>query len=153
MGQEYLKFFIWDTVSFGGGWPNCVFTSNIKILLWRSALTYTIWPMYSIDFLKSLIYLVALGLSCSMWAPLSWLMDSLVPARRLSCPMACGILAPRPGIKHIFPALQGRLLPLNYQVSPSIDVLYACSDAQSWLTLLWPSMDYNPPGSSVHGIS
>ena len=153
MGQEYLKFFIWDTLSFEGGWPNCVFTSNIKILLWRSTLTYTIWPMYSIDFEKSLIYLVELGLSCSIWAPLSWLMDSLVTARRLSCPMACGILVPPPGIKHMFPALQGRFLPPNYQVSPSIDVLCAGSVAQSWLPLLWPSMDYNPPGSSVHGIS
>ena len=34
----------------------------------------------------------------------------LVVAHRLSCPVACGILVPQPGIKPMSPALQGRFL-------------------------------------------
>ena len=36
--------------------------------------------------------------------------DCLVVAHRLSCPVACGILVPQPGIKPMSPALQGRFL-------------------------------------------
>ena len=31
-------------------------------------------------------------------------------ARRLSCPVACGILAPRPGIEPVPPAMEGEVL-------------------------------------------
>ena len=33
---------------------------------------------------------------------------SVVVAHRLSCPVACGILVPRPGIEPTSPALEGR---------------------------------------------
>ena len=36
--------------------------------------------------------------------------DSLVGTHRLSCPVACGILVPQPGIEPKSPALQGRFL-------------------------------------------
>ena len=35
---------------------------------------------------------------------------SLVVARRLSCPVVCGILVPRPGIEPTYPALEARFL-------------------------------------------
>ena len=35
---------------------------------------------------------------------------SVAAARRLSCPGACGILVPRPGIEPAFPALEGGFL-------------------------------------------
>ena len=44
---------------------------------------------------------VVLGLYCSTWA-------SLVAAHRLSCPAACRILVPCPGIEPASPALEGR---------------------------------------------
>ena len=34
----------------------------------------------------------------------------LVKSRGLSCPMACGILVPRPGIKLMSPAMEGGFL-------------------------------------------
>ena len=37
-------------------------------------------------------------------------MGSLVAAPGLSCPAACGILVPRPGIEPMFPALEGGFL-------------------------------------------
>ena len=51
----------------------------------------------------------ACGLSsCDMWAlePVG----SVVVACRLSCPMACGILVPQPGIEPVSPALVGGFL-------------------------------------------
>ena len=49
------------------------------------------------------------GLSiCGTWVPER--AGSVVAARRLSCPTACGILVPRPGIEPASPALEGRLL-------------------------------------------
>ena len=39
--------------------------------------------------------------------------DCLVVAHRLSCPVACGILVPQPGIKPMSPALQGRVLTIG----------------------------------------
>ena len=35
---------------------------------------------------------------------------SVVAVRGLSCPMACGILVPQPGIEPMSPALEGRVL-------------------------------------------
>ena len=46
--------------------------------------------------------------SCSAWAPERT--ASVVAARRLSCPVACGILVPLPGIKPTSPALEGIFL-------------------------------------------
>ena len=42
--------------------------------------------------------------SCGLQAPER--VGSVVVVRGLSCPMACGILVPRPGIKPVSPALQ-----------------------------------------------
>ena len=42
---------------------------------------------------------------CSLWHT-----GSLVEAHRLSCPMACGILVPQPGIEPASPALEGVFL-------------------------------------------
>ena len=50
----------------------------------------------------SLLHCNTQALHCGMWA-------SLVVACGLSCPAACGILVPQPGIKPMSPALEGRL--------------------------------------------
>ena len=52
---------------------------------------------------------VAHGLQ-STWAQQLQRMGSLVAARRVSCPTACGILVPQLGIEHTSPALEGRFL-------------------------------------------
>ena len=46
--------------------------------------------------------------SCGTWALES--AGSVVVAHRLSCPVACGILVPRPGIEPTSPALEGGVL-------------------------------------------
>ena len=48
------------------------------------------------------------SLVCSTWALLLRSTSSVVVAHGLSCPVACGILVPRPGIEHMSPALEGR---------------------------------------------
>ena len=40
----------------------------------------------------------------------SLIVDSVLAVSGLNCPMACGILVPRPGIELMFPALQGGFL-------------------------------------------
>ena len=35
---------------------------------------------------------------------------SLVAVSRLDCPVACGVLVPRPGMEVVFPALEDRFL-------------------------------------------
>ena len=62
--------------------------------------------------------MAALCLSCGMWDFLlqrtgssCWHAGfSLVAAHRLSCPTACRILVPCPGIEPMSPALEGRFL-------------------------------------------
>ena len=39
---------------------------------------------------------------------------------------AHGISAPQPGIEPTFPALEGRVLALDYQRSPNFDILLDC---------------------------
>ena len=54
-----------------------------------------------------------------------------------------------PGIEPMSPAWQADSLPLSHQGSPP---RFTCAKLlQSWPTLFDP-MDWNPPGSSVHGI-
>ena len=55
-------------------------------------------------------FVVASGLlsSCGAWAPER--VGSVVVARGLSCPVACGIFVPSPGIEPTPPALEGRFL-------------------------------------------
>ena len=63
----------------------------------------------------SLLFVVARGLlsSCGAWAPervgsvVCKHEGSLLEARGLSCPAACGILVPRSGIEPTGPALEG----------------------------------------------
>ena len=50
----------------------------------------------------------AQALGCSVWASLYlWLRDPVVAERGLSCPVACGILVPQPGIQPGSPDLEG----------------------------------------------
>ena len=49
-----------------------------------------------------------LSLSCSAWVP--GRVGSAAVVFRLSCPIACGILVPGPGIEPTSPALEGRFL-------------------------------------------
>ena len=50
---------------------------------------------------------------------------SVVAARRLSCPTACGILVPRPGIEPVSPALEGGFLPTG-PPGKSLYVFFMC---------------------------
>ena len=56
------------------------------------------------------LFIAARGLlfSCGTWVPEC--VGSVVAARGLSCPAACGILVPCPGIEPPSPALEGRFL-------------------------------------------
>ena len=76
---------------------------------------------------------------------------SVVVVCRLSCPAACRILVPGPGLEPVSPALAGRFLTTGPpEKSPSMYLQVKVT--QSCLTLCDP-MDCSPPGSSVHGIS
>ena len=46
--------------------------------------------------------------SCGVWAPEQ--AGSVVVAHGLSCPMACGILVPQPGMEPMSPTLEGKIL-------------------------------------------
>ena len=65
----------------------------------------------------------ALGLFCSVWASLvvehrfQSELASLAVAYGLSCPVACGIFVPGPGIKPMSPAFEGRFLTTQPPVS------------------------------------
>ena len=48
--------------------------------------------------------------SCARCALQLWHKGSVVAAHGLSCPAACGILVPRPGIEPVSPALEGGFL-------------------------------------------
>ena len=58
------------------------------------------------------IFIAADEVSSCAWA--LECMGSVVVARGLSCPAACGILAPQPGIKPTSPALQGGFLTTGH---------------------------------------
>ena len=62
----------------------------------------------------------ARGLCCSVLNLSFWQLGSVVAALRLSCPLACGILVPQPGVKPTPPALQGGFLPPGPLASPHI---------------------------------
>ena len=58
--------------------------------------------------------------------------------------MACGILVPQPGIEPVPLAVEAQTLshcPASERESVSYSVVSLCD-----------TMDYSPPGSSVHGI-
>ena len=62
------------------------------------------------------IFVAAGEVSSCAWA--LECMGSVVVAWGLSCPAACGILAPQPGIKPTSPALQRGFLTTGHQGSP-----------------------------------
>ena len=69
---------------------------------------------YQLSILHMVVYICQCYLLTSQqWCAgsLQWHLGfSLVVAHRLSCPKACGILVPRPGIQPKFPALKGGFL-------------------------------------------
>ena len=66
--------------------------------------------MWNAEFLLFIyLFWAASGLGCGTWTLPSSTQVSLIAAHRLSCPMACAILVPQPGIELTSPGLQGRL--------------------------------------------
>ena len=64
-------------------------------------------------------FLAALGHVAACTLLLSWYMSSVVAARGLSCPVACGIFALTRDRTHV-PCIKRRILnPLDHQGSPS----------------------------------
>ena len=59
---------------------------------------------------------------------------------------------PDPGIKRMFPALTGRFFTTEPPGMPSTRICVCAKSLQS-CPALCDSMDYSPPGSSVHGDS
>ena len=81
------------------------------------------WSVFQTNFFFSKAYLFAwlpwvLVAACGIFAAVCGLLSlraralsgSAVVVLGLSCPTACGILVPRPGMKPLFPALEGGLL-------------------------------------------
>ena len=128
-GITMLKFFLIFFFFFGcvGSWL-------------RHAGSFSLWCMGS--FLRcvgfSLVVVCEFSLSsCGVWAPecmgsvvcntrTLWLrcVSSVVAACRLSCPMACGILVPRPGIEPASLHWKVDSLPLDHQGSPLLLKFY-----------------------------
>ena len=81
--------------------------------------------MKQIKFFYLFIFFIVLGLRCGLWAFSSFgkqaleSLGSVAEAHGLSCPGACGILVPRPGIIPISLALEGRFLTTGHQGNPS----------------------------------
>ena len=61
---------------------------------------------------------------CGTWGLSLQLMGSVVVAYRFSCPMARGILVPRPGIEPTSPALQGGVLTTRPPRKPQLFQLF-----------------------------
>ena len=68
-----------------------------------------------------------------MWALLLRHANSVVVARRLSCPAACGILVPRPGIEPVSPALEGSFFTTGPPAEPRLCFLLS---VWPWANLL-----------------
>ena len=86
---------------------------SIKLLFMNTE----IWMHYFLKNIYLFIYfwlhrvlVVARGLLCSCGTQAPEQVGSLVATPGLSCPMACGILVPRPGTEPTFPALEGGFL-------------------------------------------
>ena len=96
----------------------------------------------------------ARDLCCLLLNLLFWHMDSVVAALRLSCPMACGILVPRPGITPTSPALQGGFLTPGPPASPHILVVsnfWRMPEALgSWLPLIFKATNDQISFSQSH---
>ena len=74
-------------------------------------------------------FLVVSGLSCGIQDLSLRRMGSVVVVRGLSCPAACGILIPWPGIRPVHPMhCKADSLPLDHQGSPWYSIFYySCS--------------------------
>ena len=68
-----------------------------------------IHSFFSFLFLK-IIHLAASALSCIVAGLPLQPSGFLLVARGLRCPLECGVLVPWPGIKPVFPVLQGRFV-------------------------------------------
>ena len=68
-------------------------------------------------------------------------------ARGLSCPVACGILVPRPGIEPASPALQDGFLTTGPPEKSLCIFLYM----SFWCTLVYISAEYIPMVLNVSG--
>ena len=103
-------------------------------------------------FLKIFIYLFILflaasGLSCGAWplccsVPASlwlWHVGLVVVAHRLSCPVACGILIPRPGIEPMSPALEGWFLTTGPPGKSQMLSIFSCA-CWPFVYLLWKNV-------------
>ena len=104
------------------------------------------------------IYLATSGLSCSTWDLLLRHAGSVVMLYGLSCPVACEILVPQPGVELTFPALQGRFLTTGPREKSRTHFFkskwFSTTCAQLLLTYLTlcGSLNCSPPGTSIHGI-
>ena len=98
---------LWAGLSPGG--QNRAFTFFADLLCSISSPSPHLLPSgrpfsLSLSLFNIYLFLTVLGLSCRCKG------FSPVVAYRLSFPMACGILAPLPGIKPVSPVLEGRFL-------------------------------------------
>ena len=75
----------------------------LGVLCRHQAKDLALWALFFYIY----IYLAVLSLRCGMQNLLECL-NSVVVVHRLSCPVTCGILVPRPRIEPTYPALQGR---------------------------------------------
>ena len=93
-------------------------------------------------------------LCCILLNLLFWDLGSVVAALWLSCPMACGILVPWPGITPTSPALQGGFLTPGPPGSPHILVVsnfWRMPEALgSWLLLIFKAMNDQISFSQSH---
>ena len=79
---------------------------------------------------------------CSLWHT-----GSLIEAHRLTCPTACGILVPRPGIEHVSPALEGGFFTTGHQGSPQMIIINSINFQGIWFHSLH---HINTCGRCVH---
>ena len=81
---------------------------------------------------------------------------SVVAACGLSCPTACGILVPQPGVEPKSPVLPGRFLTTRLPEKPLMAISINGKKGKVLVTQLCPTLcnpiDCSPPGSSVCGI-
>ena len=97
------------------------------------------------------------GLSCGTRAFWLWSAGSVVAAHGLSCPTACGILVPRPGIKPMSPTLEGGFSTTGPPRKSPL-VLFNLS-VEQWLTVVlslgsekWPRDCYGTGAREIRAV-
>ena len=120
----------------------CKLLQLLYIYIYISAFIFFIESFFqwetSMRFLKYIwltncLFVAVSGLSCSVRDLSLWPVSSGV---RGSCPRACGILVPRPGIKPRPPALQGRCLTTGPEGKSLYLIFYLILQYSRW-TVLW----------------